>query len=58
MNFSDLLIAVLPMMLLIGAWWFFMQRMKSPTGYQGQCLDYMRRQTEALERIAGAIEKR
>lgn len=57
-NWTDVLVSVLPMVLLIGAWWFFLNRMRSPGGYQDQSLDFMRRQTEALERIAVAAERR
>jgi ATP-dependent Zn protease len=60
-NWGDIALALLPMVLLIGAWWFFMQRMRSPkfhNAYQVQCLGFMRRQTEALERIAAAAADR
>jgi len=43
-----------PMLLLIGVWVFFMQRMRG----QGGAWDYQKRKVEALERIAAALEKR
>lgn len=55
---GDIALGLLPMLLLIGAWYFFMRQMRNPGGYQAQCLDAMRRQSEALERIAAALEKR
>ncbi|HCK84543.1 MAG TPA: hypothetical protein DHW63_08510 [Hyphomonadaceae bacterium] len=57
-SITDIAIGLLPMLLLIGAWWIFMNRIRAPGGYQAQCLDYMRRQTEALERIAAAAENK
>ena len=50
---GDILLAMLPMLLLIGAWYFFMRKMGS--GSYGQL---MQRQVDALERIAAALEKR
>lgn len=57
-SIPDLAIGLLPMVLLIGAWWYFVSRMRAPGSYQSQCLELMRRQTEAYERIAAALEKR
>ncbi len=55
---SDIALGLLPMLLLIGAWYFYMRQMRSPGSYQSQFLEAMRRQSEALERIAAALEKR
>jgi ATP-dependent Zn protease len=59
-NLWNLFLAVLPMLLLIGAWFFFMRQMRNPNAnsYQAQCLDAMKRQADACERIAAALEKR
>jgi ATP-dependent Zn protease len=51
---DDILIGVLPMLLLIGAWFLFMRHFQAP---QGEYVTMQRRQTEALERIAAALEK-
>jgi len=53
-SLTDLLIGMLPMLLLIGVWIFFMQRMRGPGGY----VDHQKRQADALERIAKALEER
>ncbi|HYD89001.1 MAG TPA: hypothetical protein VEA80_16110 [Vitreimonas sp.] len=55
---GDIFLGLLPMLLLIGAWFFFMWRMKSPSSIQGRMLELTRRNTEALERIAAALERR
>jgi ATP-dependent Zn protease len=49
-----------PMFFLIGVWVFFMFRMRKGPLWQFQRdgLDVQRRQAEALERIAVALEKR
>lgn len=52
---GDILLGILPMLLLIGAWFFFMR------SYGGRGADYAsleRRKVEALERIATALEQR
>lgn len=48
----DLVIMVLPLVVILGVWYFFMRN--SGGGYLG----LMKRQVEALERIATALEKR
>lgn len=58
MDFMDIVVAILPMVLLIGAWFFFMRNLRGPESYQARCLDAMQRQGDALERIAAALEKR
>lgn len=50
---GDILLGLLPMLLLIGAWYVFMRRMGS-----GTYLAEMKQQTVVLERIAAALEKR
>lgn len=52
-TFGDVLLALLPMLLLIAAWYFFMRQMRG-SGYS----QLMQRQVDALERIATALEKR
>jgi ATP-dependent Zn protease len=49
-----------PMLLLIGVWIFFLRRVGGTgwvTKYQRDHLDLTRRQVEAFERIAAALEK-
>ncbi len=53
-TFESILISILPMLLLIGAWIFFMRRMNS----SGDIASLERRKVEALERIAVALEMR
>jgi ATP-dependent Zn protease len=61
---GDSLVGILinwfPMIILIGAWIFIMQRMRSGkmSKYQQECFDLAKRQAEAVERIAAALEKR
>lgn len=55
-SFTDILIAILPMLLLIGAWYLFLRRVQGKNG--GDYMSLQRRQVEALERIAAALEKR
>jgi len=59
-DWVGVLINWFPMILLIGAWFFIMQRMKSGkmSKYQQDCFDLAKRQAEAVERIAAALEKR
>ncbi|MCX7358639.1 MAG: hypothetical protein NT015_10960 [Alphaproteobacteria bacterium] len=52
-SFGDILLAMLPILLLIAAWYFFMRKIGG--GAYGQL---MQRQVDALERIATALEKR
>jgi hypothetical protein len=49
-----------PMLLIFGVWIWFVRRMQGGhyNRYQKECLDMQRRYTEALERIAVALEKR
>jgi|HubBroStandDraft_5_1064220.scaffolds.fasta_scaffold69839_3 ATP-dependent Zn protease len=56
----DILINWMPMILLIGAWFYIMRRYSSGrySKYQQECLDLAKRQAEAVERIAAALEKR
>ncbi len=54
----DILLGALPMLLLIGAWYFFMRRMAKTNPFQKEVLDEMKRQTAIHERIAVALEKR
>jgi hypothetical protein len=55
-SLSDALLTVLPIALLMGAWAFFMWKMRG----QGvnNYANIQRRQVEALERIASALERR
>jgi len=55
-SLGDILLAILPMLLLIGAWFYFMRQMQSRSG--GDFMQLQRRQVEALERIAAALEKK
>ena len=50
----------LPMIILIGIWVFFMWRLRGGplTKYQADCYELTKRQVEALERIAVALERR
>lgn len=57
-DWMGLFLALLPMLLLIGAWYFFMRQMSGPNSRQAQVLDIARRQADALERIASALERR
>jgi ATP-dependent Zn protease len=58
MNFANVhwvavLVNWLPMLLILGVWVFFVRLMRGG-GFGG----YQKRQAEALERIAAALEKR
>ena len=53
----DVLINWLPMLLLIGAWVFFLRRMNTGKGFQKDYIEEMRKQTAIFERIAAALEK-
>jgi ATP-dependent Zn protease len=58
-NFMDVFINWFPMLLLIGVWVFFLRQMRGGgSKYQRDCMELMRRQAEAVERIAVALEKR
>jgi len=52
-DWMGILINWFPMILIFGVWVFFLRKMK-----QGGIGGDQRRQTEALERIAAALEKR
>jgi ATP-dependent Zn protease len=56
----DILINWFPMFLLIGVWIYFLTRMRG--GFMGsyykEVLELYRRQAEALERVAAALEKK
>ena len=54
----EILLGILPMLLLIGAWYLFMRKYTGSRSVQGQCLEEMKAQSAALERIAAALEKR
>ena len=60
-SLSDTLVNWFPLLLLIGVWIFYMQRGGSsgPTISRGMAeqLTELRRQSEALERIARALEE-
>ncbi len=59
-SFWDVLISWFPMLLLVGVWIFFLVRARSGAfvnQYQKDCMEFTRRQAEALERIAAALEK-
>jgi ATP-dependent Zn protease len=51
----NLIIAVLPMLLLLGVWYYFIRQMR---GGRGGYLDHQKRIADALERIAKALEER
>ncbi len=55
-DLMNILLSVLPMLLLVSAWFFFMHQMRKNAG--GGFFHLHRRQVEALERIAAALEKR
>ena len=55
---GDLILGLLPMLLLIGAWFLFMRRLSAPGSIQARHLDAAQRQAAAFERIATALEKR
>jgi hypothetical protein len=56
----DVLINWFPMLLIAGIWIFFVRKMSSAKagGTYGEQVELTRRQTELLERIAVALEKR
>jgi ATP-dependent Zn protease len=56
MELGNILLAILPMLLLIGAWFVFVRQMQGKNG--GDYMSLQRRQVEALERIAAALESR
>jgi hypothetical protein len=63
MSTQEIMAAVinwLPMILIFGVWIFFIYRLRRGpfTKYQKDCLDLVRRQTDALERIEKLLERR
>lgn len=54
----DILLSILPMLLLVGAWYLFMRKLSGSRSVQAQCLEEMKVQSAALERIAAVLEKR
>ena len=59
-NVQEILINWAPVLFILGAWAFLLVRMRRGpySQYQKDSFELKRRQTEALERIAAAIEKR
>jgi ATP-dependent Zn protease len=59
-DWMNLFINWFPMLLIFGVWLFFVRQMRGGaySKYQKDCLDMQRRQTEALERLATALERR
>jgi ATP-dependent Zn protease len=57
-GFSNILLGVLPMLLLVGAWAFFIRHATRPGSAQARQLEMSERQVRALERIADALERR
>ena len=57
-DLMNILFSVLPMLLLIGAWFFFIRRFTGPGSIQERQTNLSERQVRALERIADALEKR
>jgi ATP-dependent Zn protease len=63
-SYWDIFINWFPMLVLIGVWVFFLRRMGGMGGkgyftqYQKDQMAEMRRQSDALERIAKEIEKK
>ncbi len=58
---GDILINWFPMLLLIGVWIFFLRRMGGGgflSPYQKEILGLYRRQADAMERVAAALEKK
>lgn len=58
MSLTDMLIGLAPILLLIGAWYFFMRLSTRPGGPYSKQMELTERQVRALERIADALEKR
>jgi|HubBroStandDraft_6_1064221.scaffolds.fasta_scaffold57190_3 hypothetical protein len=56
----DIAINWFPMLLLIAVWLYFIARMRGGpySKYQNDCLDLTRRQVEALESIASALDRK
>ena len=56
----DIIINWIPMIFLIGAWFYIMRKYSSGrySKYQQECLEVAKRQADAIERIAAALETR
>ena len=59
-DWTAMLVNWSPMLLIFGIWWFFTVKIRRGpyTRYQRDCFELQRRQTEALERLVAAMEKR
>ena len=57
-DLMNILLSILPMLLLVGAWFFFMRKFTGPGSIQERQTGMSERQVRALERIADALEKR
>jgi hypothetical protein len=57
-SLTDILVGILPMLLLIGAWFYFMRMATRPGSAAARQLELTERQVKALERIAAALERR
>lgn len=57
-DLMNILLGVLPMLLLVGAWFFFMRKFTGPGSIHERQTGLNERQVRALERIADALEKR
>lgn len=55
---GDMFLAIVPMLLLLAAWYFFMRKFSGPGSIQERQVALSERQVVALERIAAALEKR
>jgi ATP-dependent Zn protease len=55
---ADILIGVLPILLLLGAWFFFMRKYTGPGSAESRQLDLSERQVRSLDRIADVLERR
>jgi ATP-dependent Zn protease len=57
-NWIDVLTNWFPMLLLIAVWVVFIPTIRKSGKHQAEHRELMRRQADALERIAAALEKR
>ncbi|HWD26424.1 MAG TPA: hypothetical protein VG387_04620 [Rhizomicrobium sp.] len=60
-DWMSVFLNALPMLLLIGVWIYFMNRLRQGdfrTKYQAESLAQLKAQLAVLERIAAAVEKR
>lgn len=65
MTFTSVIVNFLPVILVIGVWWFFMSRMKkavpgvdAQTRFWADYLEETRQLNRTLERVAVALEER